>query len=75
MRISADGTSHEVMAALLILEDFSPNIMKLIMTSSDPSAERFSTLGKYCERHIQLDTEEHGPMGNFMLERLCGNSE
>jgi len=88
---TAGRSEHEVASALLLArEDLIPVMFdrlvremdrrgglagrvarRLGSTAPDPRAN----FRLYLKRHVQLDGEEHGPMGRRMLMSLCGDDE
>ena len=44
-----------------------------IVKSLNNESGKFDTLVYYLERHIEIDSGEHGPIALKMVEELCGN--
>ena len=55
-------------------EDIIPEMFREFIANQEESfKEKLKTLHWYFERHIHLDSDEHGPMALEMLQEICGN--
>lgn len=64
---------HEVAAAFLLgREELVPLMFTRILHYLEARGARCASFRCYLERHIALDTAEHGPLARRMLAGLCG---
>lgn len=57
-------------------EDVIPEMFRALLTGwPDHATDHWSTFRYYLDRHIELDTDEHGPMAQRMLQELCGHDD
>jgi hypothetical protein len=55
-------------------EDLLPGIFQQIVGRANREASgRLTTFVRYLDRHIELDSDEHGPLARRLVESLCGN--
>ncbi len=68
---------HRIAAAFAYgREDIIPAMFqRLVNRLAKRAPERWSTFGFYLNRHIEHDTETHGPMARALVSRICGNEE
>ena len=73
----AKTSTHEVAAVFLLgREDIIPQMFGQIITQLEATNRiSCSAFRLYLERHAELDAEQHAPMGQQLLTRLCGNNE
>lgn len=69
------GSQHRIAAAFTFgREDVIPDMFRRLVTSLAQGAPaRWSTFLFYLERHIEVDSGEHGPLAHALLKSLCGD--
>ena len=69
--------NHEIAAVFNFgREDLIPDMFLKIVKKLNSSKEiNCENLIYYLERHIEMDSEEHGPMALQMIKTLCGNDK
>lgn len=74
---AAGGSTHEIAAVFLLgREDIIPQMFSQIVTQLEATEKISCTVFRlYLERHTELDAEQHAPMGQKLLNRLCGDDE
>jgi hypothetical protein len=56
-------------------EDLIPDLfIAIIKEMAKEKGANYSTLVYYFERHIEVDSGEHGPMAQQMIKELCGDN-
>jgi hypothetical protein len=56
-------------------EDLIPDLfIAIIKDMAQEKGTDFGTLIYYFERHIEVDSGEHGPMAKQMIQELCGDN-
>ncbi len=72
--IIARGKLHEIAAAFTYgREDLIPEMFGAMVANLDQeNSGRLATLRYYLQRHIELDGDHHGAMGQEMVKLLCG---
>jgi hypothetical protein len=72
--VATAGDLHEVCAAFSYgREDIIPDVFRqLVGRLAVQEPQRFARFRYYLERHIQADSDQHGPAARRLTERLCG---
>lgn len=67
--------NHEIAAVFTFgREDLIPDMfLKIVKKINSSKKINCDNLIYYLERHIEMDSEEHGPMALKMIKTLCGN--
>lgn len=77
LQLTRHGTTAEVAAAFLYgREDVIPDMFQRILDGSASgwgAPQHTRWLRWYLARHIELDGDEHGPLAERLLARLCGD--
>src|SRR6202158_3953941 len=78
MRLAQSGSTEEVLAAFFYgREDIIPEMFKRLQKTLAGARDDQASLRPfiyYIERHIELDGDSHGPMGQELLEGLVADS-
>ena len=72
----ATGELHRIAAAFTFgREDLIPDLFTAFLRDQDARLSgRLALFRWYLDRHIEVDSEEHGPMALSMIAALCGDS-
>jgi hypothetical protein len=70
------GTHVQVAASFLLgREDLVPQMFQRFVAELERSGMPCESFRLYLDRHIEVDSESHGPMARRLLSRLCGSNE
>jgi hypothetical protein len=74
-RVIDSGQLHRQVAMFThAREDLLPEVfVRLVGELSERSPGQWQTLRYYLERHIEIDSGEHGPLAHQLLTRVCGD--
>jgi hypothetical protein len=72
-RVIEEGKPHEIAAAFTFGRRFNSRYVYLEKFSGNFPETDLSKLIYYFERHIELDSDTHGPMAMQMINELCGS--
>ena len=77
MRIALEAPGHSVAAAFLHgRESVIPTMFQRILDDWGIGIEQAPTFRYYLQRHIEVDSEDHGPAAEQLLQRLVdGNPQ
>lgn len=77
IKLAKTGPLHSIAASFTLgREDLLPNIfLKILDKVADQFHTSYSILSYYLNRHIQLDSDKHGPMAISMLDKACDKNE
>ena len=56
-------------------EDIIPDMFNEILNELDPDNLKCSKLKYYLDRHVEVDSEVHGPIARKMMKELCGTNQ
>lgn len=69
------GRVHEIAAVFaLSREDLVPQMFARVAAHASLLREDYPHFFYYLDRHIELDTDSHGPMAHDLLVELCGSN-
>lgn len=73
--VLSNGGPHVIAAAFTIgREEVIPDIFRALVTEFERRRPgRYDLLSIYLQRHIEVDSEHHGPLALRMLEELCAD--
>ena len=73
---ATNQSTHEIAATFLLgREDVIPSMFRRILRNLENSNIDCKHLSLYLERHTHLDEDVHGPMGEQLLNNVCGDDE
>ena len=77
MAIAESGQVHRIAAAFAYgREEIIPAMFRRLLNRlAETAPKQWSTLRFYLDRHIEHDTETHGPFARALVSRLCGSRE
>ena len=74
LSVAQSRGAHEIAAAFLYgREDLVPLMFQRILGEIEATGMRCPSFKLYLQRHIDVDTNEHGPLARRMLRDLCGS--
>ena len=72
MRLANERESHQVAAAFFHgREDVIPEMFKRFVESLQKEGHSIDRFRHYLNRHIELDANDHGPLAQKLVDRLC----
>ena len=72
LRLTLHGLPHEVAAAFFYgREDVIPDMFSRLVDSLPQQGVSVARLDHYLRRHIELDTNDHGPLAQKLVRKLC----
>ena len=75
---SIQDSSPVELAAIFLFgrEDLIPDLFRgLVKQLNESQTDRYTFFEYYLQRHIEIDDDHHGPMGEELLCLLCGSDE
>lgn len=74
LQLAREGQPHQVAAAFFYgREDVIPEMFTRLVASLPREGVPVGQLEHYLNRHIELDSQDHGPLARRLLDNLCGN--
>lgn len=74
IRLAQEGSAEEVAACFLFgREDLIPKMFRALLAAWGIPPQETPGMVYYLERHIELDSEEHGPAATDILARMIAN--
>jgi len=68
------GSTHEIAAVFtLTREDLVPQMFLRVTAECAMYRENFPQFFYYLDRHIEVDSDSHGPLAHAILDELCGS--
>lgn len=76
LQLTANGKPHELAAAFFHgREDVIPDMFaRLVRSLPAQAGTSVNRLQHYLERHIEVDADDHGPLAQKLVNRLCGGN-
>lgn len=76
LELARQGTPHRIASAFFFgRENLIPEMFRQLVSELHDQGHRVERLLYYLERHIQLDSDHHGPLARRLVEHFCGSNE
>jgi hypothetical protein len=73
LQVAANYKTHQVVSYFLYgREDPIPDMFKKMVSTLEKQAIKADNFKLYLERHIEVDSQDHGPMSEKLLLSVCG---